>query len=229
MFTALALARPAHAMGSDYFSSLAAWNSDGSAALLEQSTNRDGDNSLSYTIVSATSTEPDAVTVSNISRETREGIERVTGAQCVAGSKGFAKALARFHFRGVAVHPENCRGARTKVLVVDQAARAEVERSWISWPQGRTASAREKAAAQAFVHVEGGDVNVHNMHASFKPPGMDQDARVMTEGESVDVAAKNATFLLVFVDPNVGNPVRIKVHAFISDGAKTVEHGDAVQ
>jgi hypothetical protein len=195
----------AHAMGSDRISTLVAWNHDGSAALIEHRTYRDGDHSLGYTVV-AVGAKPVSAGITATMRADSKDDEQIAVADCTAAAKQLATALAADHFSGVDVHADECKRARNGVVSIASDAQREVEQSWVALPQGRTPTAREQASWDV----------VKQLAPSYQP--FVPAAGCAAQHDTIDVANRSGKLVLVFSAWTCNTPVRVTVTGFVPKG-----------
>jgi hypothetical protein len=212
----LLAAATAHAMGTDVSTQLIAWNADGSVALLATATNRDGDKSTSYALLSAT----DPLLTAAISRTVRANSmdnEAISVADCTAAAHQLARALDAAKFAGVTVHADACKGDRRKVLAIGGAQQRAVEQSWVALPQGgRVATPREQAGLDALVIAE----------PDYQPIAPNQLASGQ-QCRGIDVASASGKLVLVISSFLCGNPAKTRVRAFAPDKTGLAERDGA--
>jgi len=203
---ALAIPLSAHAMGSDRISTLLAWNRDGTAALIEQPSYRDGDHALGYTVV-AVGAKPVTVSISNAMRFDSKDNEQIADTDCATAAKQLASALATNHLTGVDVHADQCKNARRAVVTVAADTERDVEQSWVALPQGRTPTAREQASWDI----------VKQASPTYQPFVASIDCNA--SHEAIDVANKTGKLVLLFSSTTCNSPTRITVTGFVPKGA----------
>lgn len=194
----VALHGSAHAMGTDRTAELRAWNRDGSAALIEEQTARDGDQSRSYAIV-AVGAKAVEVTISWTMRQDGKDIEQIAVSDCVQAANRLSTASSANRIAGIAIDATQCKRDRRKVVTV----RADGDLAWIALPQGRLPTVREQAAWDV----------VKQVAPAYKP--FLPDAGCTTSNETIDVANKTGRLILVFSAWTCSNPIRTTVRGFV--------------
>jgi hypothetical protein len=195
--TVLLAGGSAHAMGTAWDDTLLAWNRDGSAALIERTSFRDGDKGLSYTVVAA-GKAPVTVAISSTTRDTGTDLEQLPDRDCVAAVKQLTAVLAADHFDGVVVHA-GCTGVHAATVAVPARVAREAERSWVALAQGRPRTPRETVSWELANRVTPG----------YKP--LADDAAC---GDTLDIANATGKLILVFASWRCNDPIRTSVHAF---------------
>ncbi len=193
----LAMSSSAHAMGSDWTADLLAWNTDGSAALIEKQTFRDGDRSTSFAVVVAGAKAVD-LAISSTLREDSKDVEQIAVADCVKAAKQLATAVSSNRVAGITVDADQCKSDRRKVVTVVTGG----DVAWVALPQGRTPTAREQTAWDV----------VKQIAPAYKPflPVTD----CSTSNDTIDVANKSGKLVLVFSSWTCNSPVRTTVRGF---------------
>ena len=199
----LALPHTAHAMGCDDDATLVAWNKDGSAALLEEHSQCDGDRGTTFSIVDVTGTSTVAV-LSHTSRTNGADVESEAAADCNKAARLLANDLTAHHFLGVTVSVTACKGDRQKVVSVTEATTRETERSWIALPQGRQPTSRERMAWDA----------VRAMQADWKPFAVSPKDDCAESRDTIDVASKSDKLVIVLASLTCNAPIRVRVTGF---------------
>jgi hypothetical protein len=108
----------AHAMGVYIDHVLVAWNDDGTAALISQTSSSSGTEGTarSYILVSADGAKPLVVSFDN-TRDADTATQHVDEIACGKAVDTLHYALAAYHFRGVNLRKEQCKAARDVVAL----------------------------------------------------------------------------------------------------------------
>jgi hypothetical protein len=206
----------AHAMGTELYTQLVAWNADGTAALLETQTDRDGDKSTSYVVLSATNLRLTAA-LSETIRANSADDEQIAVADCTTAAQQLARAVAAAKLADVTVRPDACKRDRGAIVKVGGAQLKAVEQSWVALPQGgRAATAREQTGLDALAAVD----------PDYQPiaPSLLGSGKQCT---GLDVASASGKLVLVISSFLCGNPSKTRVRAFAPDKTGLVERDGA--
>jgi hypothetical protein len=138
------IATLALAMG--YYSdvTLAAWSSDGAAALVTRDTSSSGTAGNTHTYVVVTTSGETEFTFDDTQDPDKAG-QKVSVASCRKQAGELGKALAAGGFKGVRIDADRCAGKRDVVTITADAQRA-VEASWVALPVSRQPTQREQLA-----------------------------------------------------------------------------------
>jgi hypothetical protein len=193
----------AHAMGCDDDVTLVAWSKDGSAALLEEHSFCQGDRGTTFSIVDTTGSSSVAV-LSHTSRENGADVESEAATDCNKAARTLANDLTAHHFLGVTVAVNACKGDRQKIVAVSDAAKTDVERTWVALPEGRTPTTRERMAWDA----------VRAMKPDWTPFAVPEKDDCADARDTVDVASKSEKLVLVLESITCNSPERVRVTGF---------------
>ncbi len=192
----------AHAMGTSYYAELVAWSADGSSALVRHQSERDGDTTESYDVISAGDKQAPHLQISGVSwvDDKHPHAQAIDQATCRMAVKTLQASLTAHGFRDVSLHAEVCaKDVRGGLVTVGAEVERAVASSWVALPMGRAASARERATWDAV--------------ATALP-----DAKVgfpVGPGEPTLDAANSVRMILVFDGLGGGSPERTNVLAFV--------------
>ncbi|CAN5891915.1 hypothetical protein BH11MYX2_BH11MYX2_33860 [soil metagenome] len=199
----LGLEHAARAMGCDDDAVLVAFNKDGSAALLEEHSMCEGDRGTTFSIVDVTGTSTVAV-LSHTSRTNGADVESEAVSDCNKAARSLANDLTAHHFLGVTVAVAACKGDRQTVIKVSDATKRETERTWITLPQGRAATTRERMAWDA----------VRAMKADWQPFAVSPTDDCAASHDTIDAASKSDKLVLVLSSLTCNSPLRVRVTGF---------------
>ena len=160
-------ANQAHAMGVYINHELVAWNDDGTAALISQTTSSSGTAGMGhvYILVSADGSKPLVVSFDN-TMDPDTATQHVDELACGKAVDTLHYALAARRFKGVNLRKEQCKGARD-VVAVTPAATADVTSSIQHVGDGILAS--RSGALILVLSGENGDSSQPAHVAVYKP------------------------------------------------------------
>jgi hypothetical protein len=147
----------AHAMGRYVNLDLVAWNTDGTAAIVERSETSSGQAGTGhdYLLVVAGEQSPKVFTFTN-TLDADTATEHVDAATCVRTAKDLERAIKSKHFSGVTVKSDACKLAARPVVGFSSTTTTAVAKSWIA-NLDRPATPREVAALAAMRAAVGPD------------------------------------------------------------------------
>lgn len=190
-------------MGSDVEIEIVAWNDDGSAALIETRSSRDGDRGLSYGVISAHDATDDAAVTATIHVAPGDDTEQISEAECTRAMLALATSVSANRFHHVAVRPARCRGAHRDPVSISGALAPTI---WPALPQGRPAGPLEQAALDV--------LRLEDPH--YQTVALDDDCTKPGDaGWALDVAARSEKLVLVVRTSRCNSPTKMSISAYV--------------